>query len=152
MHDFGDVAPLAIAPVVSPRGSLPASDVGTQEPTMRHQFGFVMGLIITAAMAIDAITARVRGLERADTVVAHAVFVGIPAVAALLLYHWFPTRVLWVLLVPALISVLAGARGLYQFWVYAGGFAVVGVVGIWVVTAGDRDSRPPRGDHERYPR
>ena len=78
MHDFGDVAPLAIAPVVSPRGSLPASDVGTQEPTMRHQFGFVMGLIITAAMAIDAITARVRGLERADTVVAHAVFVGIP--------------------------------------------------------------------------
>ena len=97
---------------------------------MNVQRGYRIGLLSTIVLLVDACTAHLRNDARAEDLVAHAVFAGIPAVAAIVAYHWQSIRSAWVFLVPAAICLLAGVRGFEQFWAYALAFAITGGIGV----------------------
>ena len=97
---------------------------------MNMQRGYLIGLLTTIVLVVDASTAQLRNATRAEDVVAHAVFAGIPAVAAIVAYQWQSIRSAWVFLVPAFICALAGVRGFEQFWAYALAFTVAGIKGV----------------------
>ena len=100
---------------------------------MNWQRGYLIGLLATVVLLVDASTADLRNASRADGLVAHAVFAGIPAVAAVVVYQWQAMRSVWVFLVPTFICVLAGVRGFEQFWAYALAFAIAGISGVVTV-------------------
>ena len=97
---------------------------------MIWQRGYLIGLLTTIVLLVDASTAQLRNAPRADDLVAHAVFAGIPAVAAVVAYQWQSMRSAWVFLVPAAICALAGVRGFEQFGIYALAFAIAGISGV----------------------
>ena len=97
---------------------------------MIWQRGYLIGLLTTAVLLVDASTAQLRNATRAEDVVAHAVFAGIPAIAAVVAYQWQSMRIAWTFLVPVPICAIAGVRGFEQFWAYALAFAIAGIIGV----------------------
>ena len=97
---------------------------------MTWQRGYLIGLLTTIVLLVDASTAHLRNATRADDVIAYAVFAGIPAVVAVVAYQWQSIRSAWVFLVPVAICAIAGERGFAQFWAYALAFAIAGGIGV----------------------
>ena len=97
---------------------------------MIRQRGYLIGLLTTVVLLVDGFTAYLRDATRVDDLVAHAVFAGIPAVAAVIACQWLSVRSAWVFLVPACICAIAGERGFEQFWAYALAFAIAGFSGV----------------------
>ena len=100
---------------------------------MNRQRGYLIGLLTTIVLLVDAATADLRNASRTDDLLAHAVFAGIPAVAAVVVYQWQSMRSAWIFLVPASTCALAGVRGFEQFWAYALAFAIAGISGVVAV-------------------
>ena len=97
---------------------------------MNWQRGYLIGLLTTVVLLVDASTAHFRNATRADDVVAYATFAGIGVVAIMIAHQRYPNRTLWAFLVPAFIGFLAGLEGLWHFWAYALAFAVASVIGV----------------------
>ena len=108
---------------------------------MRRHLGSIIGLITTAIMALDAATADLRNVHRAEDIAAYATFAGIGVVGIMIAHRWYPDHVAWAFLVPAFVCILAGVRYFEQFWAYAIAFAVAGAVGI--VGRAQAPDKPP---------
>ena len=94
---------------------------------MNWQRGYLIGLLTTVVLLVDASTAHLRNATRAEDVVAYAVLAGIPAVVAMVAYQWQSMRSAWVFLVSVCLCAMAGERGFAQFWAYALAFAIAGI-------------------------